>query len=120
MSLRNSIFMIACIGFFFCSSLARAQPIVPQPNLTIDRVLLSTSVVFESRNFRKNDCAVVDGCVGSIGVRKLMRFSVSTPNSGDADLILGDPKLRPDLFTYSRCHKHYHFNGYASYELLDR
>ena len=114
MSLRNSIFMIACIGFF-CSSLARAQP-----NLTINSDLLSRSVVFESRNFRKNDCAVVDGCVGSIGVRKLMRFSVSTPNSGDADLILGDPKLRPDLFTYSRCHKHYHFNGYASYELLDR
>ena len=29
------------------------------------------------------------------------------------------PKTRPDLFTYSPCHGHYHFNGFASYALLD-
>jgi hypothetical protein len=29
------------------------------------------------------------------------------------------PETRPDLFTYSACHGHYHFNGFALYQLLN-
>ena len=29
------------------------------------------------------------------------------------------PEERPDLFLYSACHGHYHFGGFARYELLD-
>jgi len=32
-------------------------------------------------------------------------------------LVLGDPHNNP-LFEYSACHRHYHFSGYALYELF--
>ncbi|MBY0275481.1 hypothetical protein K2Z84_09070 [Candidatus Binatia bacterium] len=60
-----------------------------------------------------------EACVGGPGIRKLLRFDVLVHNRGDADLAVGNPKLRPDLFVYSGCHRHYHFRGAARYELLD-
>jgi hypothetical protein len=57
-------------------------------------------------------------CVTGTGKRKLLRFDVATPNVGTADLLLGDPVNNP-LFVFSPCHGHYHFSGYAKYELLD-
>ena len=89
------------------------------PDLAVDSPRLQHSVVFQIKNFSRNDCALQEGSVFSAGKRTLMRFDVSTANAGAVDLFLGDPALRPDLFTYSPCHRHYHFNGYASYELLD-
>ena len=53
------------------------------------------------------------------GKRTLMRFDVSAANIGTADLFLGDPAANPDLFAKSPCHGHYHFSGYASYELMN-
>jgi hypothetical protein len=41
-----------------------------------------------------------------------------THNQGTGDLYFGPPESNP-LFEYSSCHDHYHFSGYASYELLD-
>ena len=88
------------------------------PDLVIDTPRVQSSVVFQIKNFTRNDCAWQEGSILSTGKRTLMRFDVSAANLGGADLSLGDPTLRPDLFTYSPCHRHYHFNGYASYELL--
>ena len=61
---------------------------------------------------------MVEGCVGGTGKRLLLRFDVATPNIGTADLILGRPEDHPEYFEYSPCHGHYHFSGYARYELL--
>ena len=47
-----------------------------------------------------------------------MRFSIETPNIGDGDLALGPPEDNP-IFEWSQCHNHYHYTGYAGYELLD-
>lgn len=60
-----------------------------------------------------------ENCVGGPGIRKLLRFDVVVHNRGDEDLIVGNPKSRPDLFVYSACHRHYHFRKAARYELLD-
>jgi hypothetical protein len=60
-----------------------------------------------------------EACVGGPGIRKLLRFDVLVHNRGNEDLVVGNPKLRPDLFVYSGCHRHYHFRGAARYELLD-
>lgn len=60
-----------------------------------------------------------EDCVGGPGIRKLLRFDVVVHNRGDEDLIVGNPKDRPDLFVYSACHRHYHFKQAALYELLD-
>lgn len=60
-----------------------------------------------------------EACVGGPGIRKLLRFDVLVHNRGNEDLVVGNPKLRPDLFLWSGCHRHYHFRGAARYELLD-
>jgi len=60
-----------------------------------------------------------ENCVGGPGIRKLLRFDVLVHNRGNEDLVVGDPKEKPDLFVYSSCHRHYHFKGAALYELLD-
>ena len=51
--------------------------------------------------------------------RKLLKFDVGFQNAGNADLVIGDPNARPDLFEASSCHGHFHMSGTASYELLD-
>ena len=53
------------------------------------------------------------------GRRRLLRFDTTTPNVGAGDLHLGRPEDVGDIFTFSECHQHYHFDSYASYELLD-
>ena len=88
------------------------------PDLTIDEARVAESAFTETQVFLDTDCAVVEGCVNGAGERLLLRFDVATPNIGTADLVLGMPKKSPDLFEYSPCHGHYHFSGYAKYELL--
>ena len=116
-SMLKTLLCGACL--LACS--VNLTPVLAQialPDLTIDGGQLGRSVIFETRRFNRHDCAVQEGCVDGTGKRKLMRFDVATPNIGSADMVLGDPALNPALFTYSPCHGHYHFNGYASYELL--
>lgn len=88
------------------------------PNITINGPRILSSIVFRTENIKGNDCALVEGCVGGAGKRKLMRFDVQTPNIGTADLYLGNPANNP-IFVYSPCHGHYHLQGYALYELLN-
>ncbi|MFO7564548.1 MAG: lysyl oxidase family protein [Enhygromyxa sp.] len=64
-------------------------------------------------------CTVYEGCVDGVGWRKVLRFDTKTANIGSRDLILGVPANHPDLYTYSPCHEHYHFDNYARYTLLD-
>ncbi len=117
---RNRLFATACVLGALVGSVqpASSGPGGGLPDLTIDAYRLQTSVIFRTRTFKSGDCAVFEGCVGGTKKRKLLRFDVATPNIGTADLVLGDPTNNP-LFQYSPCHGHYHFNGYALYELLD-
>jgi hypothetical protein len=46
-----------------------------------------------------------------------MRFTVGTPNIGARDLVMGIPANNPELYHYSECHDHYHFDEFARYEL---
>jgi len=102
-------------SILFTVGLTQAQT----PDLTIDRGLLASSIRFETKKFNSRSCAVEEGCVLGPGKRKLLRFSVATPNLGDGDLVLGNPADRRDLFTWSPCHGHFHFDGYATYELVN-
>lgn len=92
-----------------------------KPDLTVDSARLARSIQITSRNFKSTDCAVVEGCA-TPGKRKLLRFDVSVPNFGDADLyvgpVLGSP---PDTarFVYDSCHKHWHYKDFSLYRLLN-
>jgi len=67
-------------------------------------------------------CSVEEGNI-TPGTHKLVRFTVTTPNIGNADLFLGDPNdhIAADdgLYEFATCHHHYHFKHYATYELVD-
>jgi hypothetical protein len=64
-------------------------------------------------------CSIYEGCVDDVGWRTVLRFDSKTVNIGSRDLILGVPANHPDLFTWSPCHEHHHFDNYAYYYLLD-
>jgi hypothetical protein len=67
----------------------------------------------------QNTCELLEGCVGGTGVRTILRFSLVARNIGSRDLVLGVAANNPDVFHYSECHDHYHFDDFAIYELLD-
>lgn len=64
-------------------------------------------------------CSLAEMCVDGPGWRRLLRFDTITANIGSRDLTMGAPDAHPDLFMFSDCHAHYHFDDYARYALLD-
>jgi hypothetical protein len=66
-----------------------------------------------------DSCLLFEGCVQAPGWRRVLRFDTWTPNAGSRDLTMGVPSNHPDLYHFSQCHGHYHFDGYANYQLLD-
>ena len=97
---------------------AAGAPPATAPNLVINGARLASSVVFKTQNFTAKDCAYVEGSLTGTGKRTLIRFDVSAANRGTAPMVLGDPRSNATLFEYSACHRHYHFSGYALYELF--
>lgn len=77
-----------------------AVPIGPNlPDLIVDPLLLRAQVVLTEETFGPNSCTVAEGCVSAPGTHLLLRFTSSTPNIGQADLFVGDPKqCLGDLF----------------------
>jgi len=67
-------------------------------------------------------CSVQEGGI-TPGTHTLLRFTVSTPNTGTGDIFVGDPNEHiaagDGLFEFATCHAHYHFRHYATYELVD-
>lgn len=92
-------------------------PTGPMPDLMVDAPLLSSSAHRTTEEFPADDCAVVEGCIGGPGPRDLLRFSTGVVNVGDADLHIGNPSTNPEDFAFSACHGHYHYKGFAEYEL---
>lgn len=92
----------------------------PMPDLVIDEARLGNEILFETQEVTESSCAFIEQCVEGTGSRKLLRFSVEAKNQGQATLTVPPPGDRPDLFIWSDCHGHYHFNGFAEYRLLDK
>ena len=107
-------------GFLaFWAWLCAGEAIAALPDLIINRQLTVNTVYFETRSFNRDDCAVVEECMTALGPRKLLKFAIGFANVGKGDLIIGNPTDRPEMFSYSPCHGHYHFDGAASYALLN-
>lgn len=99
-----------------CETLGEGES-CPMPDLTIvpETVTNTLSVAWEY--VPEGDCTIVEGCVAAPGWRRLMRFATQTPNVGNADMRIGTPTVTDPHFEYSTCHMHFHFNGYADYQL---
>ncbi|HUR63651.1 MAG TPA: lysyl oxidase family protein [Candidatus Thermoplasmatota archaeon] len=85
------------------------------PDLLVDASKLVTAGVTPEKLAASN-CNVVEGSTQA-GARRLLRFTFTTPNFGDGDLIIGDPALHPEWFEWGLCHSHWHFREYAAYRL---
>ena len=92
------------------------------PDLIVDQKLLHQHWIVRVEDFLSTDCDVQEGDV-TPGEHTIVRFSVGTPNIGDANLDLGDPNVHyqnnDGLYELATCHNHFHFRHYASYELID-
>jgi hypothetical protein len=92
------------------------------PNLIVDEKMLGSQWVVRDENLAAGFCSVEEGNV-TPGLRRLVRFTVMTPNIGDADIFVGDPNEHiaagDGLFEFASCHNHYHFRHYATYQLVD-
>jgi hypothetical protein len=88
------------------------------PDLEIDQNVLRTSISTGTVN--GNDaCLIGEGCLAGYGLRNVIRFTTTIRNIGDADYYIGPPQTGNSQFVYDQCHGHWHYAGYASYELYD-
>jgi hypothetical protein len=110
----------SCPARSFCGSDCQCHSIDdPLPDLVVNKDRLADEILFDRINVRESSCSFVEQCVGGIGERRVLRLSVEAINQGQATMRVEPPEERPDLFVFSPCHGHYHFNGFASYALLD-
>ncbi len=94
----------------------------PMPDLALVTSEMDGTTVVTDTAFAPTDCEVVEGCIGSAGPRRLLRFATVTANVGTGDLVLGPvppPGVSSGIFIWSPCHMHHHVAGYADYELRD-
>ncbi len=100
----------------------RAHPGTGLPDLIVDQKRLLQNWVVRNEKLPANFCSVEEGGI-TPGEHTLLRFTVSTPNIGTADLALGDPNVHvangDGLYEYATCHRHFHFRHYTLYELID-
>jgi hypothetical protein len=109
-----------CPARSFCGSDCACHSIDdPMPDLVINKQRLADEILFDRITVRESSCSIVEQCVGGVGDRRLLRFSVEAINQGQAALTVPPPEERPDLFQFSACHGHFHYSGFALYELLD-
>lgn len=66
--------------------------------------------------FSTSSCAVQEDETQP-GTRRLLRFTFTTPNIGEGDLIVGSPDMHPEWFTFGNCHGHAHFKEFSDYRL---
>src|SRR2546426_3678661 len=80
-----------------------------KPDLIVDQASLRQHWVVRTENLPASFCSVEEGGI-TPGEHQLVRFTVSTPNIGDADLAVGDPNvhiaLNDGLFEFATCHNH--------------
>ena len=91
----------------------------PLADLIVDSAALRQHWVVRDEYMAADRCSAIEGNI-TPGDRKIVRFTVSTPNVGEADLVVGDPNehVTDGLFEFATCHNHHHFRNYAKYELV--
>lgn len=100
------------------------------PDLIVDAKATQNSWRVKEEFLPAIACSVEEGNV-TPGTRRLIRFTVTTPNIGEADVFVGSPLKHMDpngdgnfadqdgMFEFATCHNHFHFKHYATYRLID-
>lgn len=113
--------LIACVALLVIGPVRHAAAQAPMPDLSVRGDVLAHQWVVRDEELSPTACSVIEGGI-TPGLRRLLRFTVMTPNTGTADLAIGDPNEHvaagDGLYEFAGCHNHYHFRHYALYELL--
>jgi hypothetical protein len=100
------------------------------PDLIVDSKSTQNNWLVRVEDFPADFCSVQEGGVVP-GTHTVIRFTVTTPNIGNADVFVGSPLAHMDpngdgdfsdqdgLFEFATCHQHFHFQHYATYQLVD-
>jgi len=107
--LLRSLTGMLCLMAGFSATAATGPDLIVWPDVVNPRIV--------ERNYDASDCEVIEGCALP-GPRRYLIFNTETRNIGTADLVLGNPANNPD-FVYAPCHRHYHFNDFADYRLVN-
>lgn len=88
------------------------------PDLVVDGGLFAGSLSLSTVN--GNDvCLIGEGCLTGYGQRDVINFSTRIANIGDADYYIGQPATGNSQFIFDQCHGHWHYAGYAMYNIYD-
>ncbi|MFL6501454.1 MAG: lysyl oxidase family protein [Candidatus Udaeobacter sp.] len=114
---------VLILGAVLAFQKAKAVTVAPgKPDLIVDQKRLLQNWVVRDEKLSATACSVEEGGI-TPGEHTLIRFTVSTPNIGTADLVVGDPNVHfangDGLFEFASCHRHFHFRHYSLYELID-
>jgi len=127
MSKMRSLLIVAtlcvAVGVFWLTYTPKGGAMqVNGPNLSVRSDVLGSQWVVRDETISANACSAIEGGIEP-GLRRLVRFTVMTPNTGNADIFVGDPNVHfaanDGLFEFASCHHHFHFRHYALYELVD-
>lgn len=101
---------------------AAPRPAAALPDMIVRTDITERQWVVRDEKLDASYCSVIEGGV-TAGLRRLVRFTVTTANIGDQDVYIGDPRehyaANDGLFEFASCHQHFHFRNYATYELVD-
>jgi len=88
------------------------------PDLIVDGTYLMATVQQDVVDASADMCLFAEGCVNGPGLRRVVRFGTRSANVGAADVVVGRPEAGNPSWEFDACHQHFHFEGYASYQLL--
>jgi hypothetical protein len=91
----------------------------PLPDLIIDGAYLMATIQQDVVDASNDICLFNEGCVTGDGPRRVVRFGTRSANIGAADLVVGEPVAGNPLWEFDACHEHFHFEGYARYDLVE-
>jgi hypothetical protein len=91
----------------------------PLPDLILDDVYLMATIQQDFVDAAADQCLFNEGCVTGEGRRRVVRFGTRSANVGTADVIVGEPVAGNPLWEFDACHEHFHFEGYARYDLVE-
>jgi hypothetical protein len=118
----TAAFLFLPAGIALTLHKSKASTTALNPDLIVDQKRLLQNWVVRDEKLPASFCSVEEGGI-TPGEHTLLRFTVSTPNIGTADVNLGDPNVHFEandgLYEYATCHRHFHFRHYTLYELID-
>ena len=122
-SLLILVSLCTAVGLVWLAYAAKGKATtVNGANLSVRSDVLGSQWVVRDEPIVAGSCTAIEGGI-TPGMRRLIRFTVMTPNTGNQDLVVGDPnehfEANDGLFEFASCHNHFHFRHYALYELVN-